>query len=280
MEKITSEEIEQFLYNHHIPKDFNNLMQAFILTELTMEKQMNIEEFRQKIQIYGKSYPIHEVIFTSAEYIKFIILNNSIGNYDIKRGFEFQQEILYDKDGYCLYLKYIFDTMGISLDYQIVKENIEKRRDVHGDVRYTNLIYEFLQDYVFKQAEELYNKGLICADADSIHQTTFSANSYLYEKYKKNGVEAYRDTRDEYKNMYYFLKKLMKFERGKNLNNQVSYNDLWFSTKYIRAKKRNASKEELEEIKSKYNYLVSKNSEINLENIANQFLDIQLEFSE
>ena len=77
MEKILSKNVNYFLYNHKIPKDFSYFIQSFLITELHIENKMEEErpkELQEKIEIYGRTYPIHEVLFTLAEYIKFIVL--------------------------------------------------------------------------------------------------------------------------------------------------------------------------------------------------------------
>ena len=95
MNTILSKNVNTILYNHQIPKDFSQFIQSFLIIELGIEmtmKQERPKEYQQKLEVYGRTYAIYEVIYSLAEYIKFIILNNSRGNYNIKRGFESEED--------------------------------------------------------------------------------------------------------------------------------------------------------------------------------------------
>lgn len=266
MNTILSKDINNFLYNHQIPKDFSYFMQSFLITELGIEMNMEQEkpkEFQQKLEVHGRTYPIYEVLSSLTEYIKFIILNNSKGNYNIKRGFEYEENIINSKEDYCLYLKYIFDTMGINLDYSKIQKQLGKKRLIKGDSRYANLIYEFLQDSIFEDVKKMKEKGWIELGSDTIYLTKYQNKLFSNQVFKKNGIEAYYDIPNEYKNIYFLMKELKNLHSVKHINNDkmkiIAYNqnlnlydDLWFTTKYARAQNRRASKEELKEIETEY----------------------------
>lgn len=266
MNTILSEKVKYFLYNHQIPKDFSYLIQSFLITELNLENNMKHEEpkkLKEKFKIYGRTYPIHEVLFALSEYIKFIILNDSRGNYDIKRGFEHEENVVNSKEDYCLYLKYIFDAMGINLDYSKIQKQLGKKRLVKGDSRYGNLIYEFLQDPIYEEVKKVKEKGWIQPTENSIALTRCPKEIYLNLGFKKNGIEAYDDIPTEYKGMYVFLKELNNLHSVQHIHNDEKkvkeysqnlnlYYDLWFTTKYARAQNRRASGEELKEIETEY----------------------------
>ena len=266
MNTILSKNVNTILYNHQIPQDFSQFIQSFLIIELGIEMKMKQErptEYQQKCETYGRTYPIYEVIYSLAEYIKFIILNNSRGNYNIKRGFEYEEDIANCKEDYCLYLKYIFDTMKIKLDYSKIQKQIGKRRLIQGDARYTNLIYEFLQDYVLEEVKIIKEKGLIELSSDSIHLTKYENSLLKNQVLQKNGVETYNNIPKQYKEIYCFMKELKDLHSVKHINNDDKklmeyqqdlklYYDLWFTTKYARAQNRRASKEELTEIETEY----------------------------
>lgn len=266
MNTILSEKVKYFLYNHQIPKDFSYLIQSFLITELNLENNMKHEEpkkLKEKFKIYGRTYPIHEILFALSEYIKFIILNDSRGNYDIKRGFEYEENVVNSKEDYCLYLKYIFDAMGINLDYSKIQKQLGKKRLVKGDSRYGNLIYEFLQDPIYEEVKKVKEKGWIQPTENSIALTRCPKEIYLNLGFKKNGIEAYDDIPTEYKGMYVFLKELNNLHSVQHIYNDEKkvkeysqnlnlYYDLWFTTKYARAQNRRASGEELKEIETEY----------------------------
>ena len=297
MNMILSKNINDFLYNHQIPKDFSYFIQSLLITELGLEMKMrqeNSKELQENLTIYGKTYPIHEVLFNMTEYIKFIILNNSRGNYDIKRGFEYDESITNNKEDYCLYLKYIFDSMGINLDYIKIQEQLGKRRIIKGDSRYGNLVYEFLQDSIFKEMQKIKQKGWIELGADTIYLTEYPNDICTNLEYEKNGVNAYYGIPNEYKGIYNFMKELNNLHSIKNINNYkmkiMEYNqnlnlyyDLWFTTKYARAQNRKASKEELKEIKTEYEkfYINKGIKEIkSLEEKKKQFIQKSYEITE
>lgn len=292
MNMILSKDIKELLYNHKIPKDFSYFMQSFLITELGIEMKMEQEkpkEFKQKLETHGRTYPIYEVLFTLSEYIKFIILNNSRGNYNIKRGFEYEENIINSKEDYCLYLKYIFDTMGINLDYSKIQKQLGKKRLIKGDNRYANLIYEFLQDSVFEDVKKMKEKGLIELGADTIYLT-----KYQNQTFKKNGIEAYNDIPNEYKKIYILMKELKDLHSVKHINKDKTkmdthkqnlnlYYDLWYATKYARAQNRRASKEELKEIEAEYErfYINKGIKDIHpLEEKKKQFLQKNYEITE
>lgn len=266
MNKILSKNVNCFLYNHQIPRDFSYLIRSFLITELGMEMNAGQEqqkELEEKLKDFGKTYPINEVLTSLVEYIKFIILNNSRGNYNINRGFEFEEDIINHKDYYCLYLKYIFDTMGISLDYFDVNRKLGKRKLNKGDVRFGNLIYEFLQEIIFKEIGKMKENGLIELGENTIVLTKYPKNICQYMGIEKNGIDAYSDISDEYKNLYSFLKELKDLHAIQHVRNDETkrneydqklnlYYDLWFTTKYARAQNRNAPYDEIEEIKREY----------------------------
>ena len=266
MNTILLKDINDFLYNHQIPKDFSYFIQSFLITELGTEMkkmQENPEELKKNLGTYGITYPIQEVLFAMSEYIKFIILNNSRGNYNIKRGFEYEESIINNKEDYCLYLKYIFDAMGINLDYSKIQNQLGKERIVNGDSRYGNLIYEFLQDSIFKEVNKIKEKGWIELGIDTIYLTKYPIDICKNMGYQKNGVMAYYDIPNEYKRIYNFMKELNDLHSINNINNNKMkimehkqnlnlYYDLWYTTKYARAQNRKDSKEELEEIQTEY----------------------------
>lgn len=266
MNTILSKNVDCFLYNHKIPKDFSYLIQSFLMTELNIENNMEHDkpkELQKKIKAYGRTYPVHEVLFALAEYIKFIVLNNSRGNYNIKRGFEYEENMINSKEDYCLYLKYIFDAIGINLDYSEIQKQLGKKRLIKGDSRYGNLIYEFLQDSIFEEVKKIKEQGWIRSGTSTIELTKYSKNICIKQGFKKNGVEAYYDFPNEYKNIYFFMKELGNLHTVQHIHNDKSkidaysqnlnlYYDLWFATKYARAQNRRASKEELNEIKTEY----------------------------
>lgn len=283
MKQINAQNIKRFLYNYKVPKDIKSFTQTFIMAEINKEKQMDKKELEKCIEIYGKSYAIQQVIYTMAEYIKFIILNDSRGNYNIRRGFEFQQDMYCATRDYCLYLKYIFQSIGIPFDVENTIENMFKDKYVTGDKRYSSLIYEYIQNYAMEQVKELKEQGWIHYEKDKLILSEYNINN------RKNGIEAYRDMKEEYKEVYAFFKDLGNLNSlealnkyGKETYNQRRnlYNDLWYSTKLQRAKNRNASKEELNEIKKEYNSLDSENKQKDLEKLIKQIFNIELEFCE
>lgn len=297
MNTILSKDVEYFLYNHQMPKDFSYLIQSFLITELNIENNMEYEkpkELQEKFKVYGRTYPVHEVLFAMAEYIKFIVLNNSRGNYNIKRGFEYEENIINSKEDYCLYLKYIFDSMGINLDYSKIQKQLGKKRLIKGDSRYGNLVYEFLQDPIFEEIKKINENGWIRSGENKIELTKYSRDIYLKQGFKKNGIEAYYDIPNEYKNMYIFIKKLRNLHNIQHIHNDKekikSYNqnlklyyDLWFTTKYVRAQNRRASKEELNEIQAEYErFYMNKgiNNIQSLETKKTQFLQIDSEIAD
>lgn len=266
MNTILSKDVDYFLYNHKIPKDFSYLIQSFLMAELNIENKMkneNPNKLQEKFETYGRTYPIHEVLFAMAEYIKFIVLNDSRGNYNIKRGFEYEENIINSKEDYCLYLKYIFDSMGINLDYSKIQKQLGKNRLIKGDRCYGNLIYEFLQDFIFEETKKIKEKGWIQAGTNTIELTKYPKEICSYFGFKKNGIEAYYDIPNENKNIYILMKELNNLHIVQHTHNDKAkikdynqnlnlYYDLWFTTKYARAQNRRASKEELNEIKTEY----------------------------
>ena len=297
MNTILSKNVNTILYNHQIPIDFSQFVQSFLIIELGTEMKMEQErpkEYQQKLEAYGRTYPVYEVIYSLAEYIKFIILNNSRGNYNIKRGFEYQEDIINSKNDYCLYLKYIFDTMKVKLDYTEIQKQIGKRRLIPGDTCYANLIYEFLQNYVLEELKIIKEKGLVTLGSHSIYLTNYKDDMLKSKGFQKNGIETYNNIPNQYKEIYCFMKELRNLNSVKHIHNDNEklmeyqqdlnlYYDLWFTTKYARAQNRRASKEELTEIETEYKrFYINKGIKdiISLEEKKQQFIQKSYEISE
>lgn len=297
MNTILSKNVEYFLYNHQVPKNFDYFIQAFLLTELNIENKMKNEtpnKLQEKFKLYGRIYPIHEVLFALAEYIKFIVLNDSRGNYNIKRGFEYEDNIFYCKQDYCLYLKYIFETLRINVDYSEIEKKLEKDRLVKGDRCYGNLIYEFLQDAILEEIKKIKEKGWIQSGINTIELTKYPKEIYLKQGFEENGEEAFYDIPNEYKDIYIFMKELSNLHSIQHIHNDNKklkeynqnlnlYYDLWFTTKYVRAQKRRASEEELKEIETEHkNFYINKgiNNIKSLEEKKEQFLQKDSEINE
>ena len=294
MNTILSKNVKNFLYNHQIPQDFSYFIQSLLITELGMEMKMEKErpeEFQEKIKIYGKTYPIHKVLFALVEYIKFIVLNNSRGNYNINRGFVFEGDIINHKQDYCLYLKYIFDTIGIHLDIPNIQNELGKKRLINGEPHRIFLIYDFIEDYILQELKKINEKGLIQFGTNQISLTNYPNSIYLKLGFKKNGVEAYYDISNEYRNMYIFMKELSDLRSVEHTyNNEIKkkihdqklnlYYDLWYTTKYARAKNRNASNEELDEIKTEHERFYKNKGIYNIKPLAEKQIQFLEEDSE
>lgn len=252
MNTILSKNINTILYNHQVPNDFSKFIQDFLIIELGDDKEHKFY-----------TYPIYEVINVVAEYIKFIILNDSRGNYNIKRGFAYEENIIDSKADYCRYLKFIFDKMKINLDYSKIEKQIGKRRLVQGDARYANLIYEFLQDDILNELKRLHENGLVELSSDYMHLTKYD-ELVKSQGFKNDGVSEYENIPEEYKDVYYCMKELKEMQCVKHIDKNDSngliehrhnlnlYYDLWYTTKYARAQNRGASNDELKEIEMEY----------------------------
>ena len=109
--------------------------------------------------------------------IKFIILNDSRGNYNIRRGFEFQQDMYCATRDYCLYLEYIFQSIGIPFDVENTAKNMFEDKYVTGDKRYSSLIYEYIQNYIMEQVRELKEQGWIHYERDKLILSKYNINN-------------------------------------------------------------------------------------------------------
>lgn len=271
MNQLTPDNINRFLYCHQIPKDMKTFVQSFILCEIANEEKMNQENSKENRVSRGRTYSIYKVIFTMVEYVKFIVLNNSRGNYDLKRGFEFQPQMVQQTQDYMLYLNYIFNTLGIPFDALKIKENLETKGESgninNGDIRFRNLIYEPIENYVFNQIGELKDKKWIFMGTNSLQLTNYPSQICSYLNIQKNGKEAYRDVLPETKKIYHFYQELIEMrsvrhclkdkQYQKYLEQLKDYYELWYSTKYVRAQKRGANNNkdsELLEIENAYHH--------------------------
>lgn len=267
MKAIEPEKINKILYNHQFQKNIDTLLDTFFLSEIERERHMNPIELQKKIESWGRTYPIEEVLFTMAEYVRFIVLNDSRGNYDFRRGFEFQNEMIYDKENYIRYLEYIFQYMGIPFDQNEFKQKLEKIGDsrVHSaQNEYSCFIYEFLQKSILNRVEYLKNNGIIQRSGETLELSNFDKNQYPYREipYSKNGMEYYRDLPDNNKQLYSILQDLREIHTIRSFSETKEayckrlnyYTELWYCCKYARAEKVRKIPEELEEIEIRYQF--------------------------